>query len=148
MTEILRNVSISDVRHGDRLICESYWEHKGVQYSEHFEGVAHHKSASGVWTTKEGGKLIPMDMGEGETVLTIHRNHPTLPDDEGTIIVPADGYEYIKAGDSYSTYRTQAATLSYEGYWVGVWRETNGINVYWAITPSSITPGTWKVEES
>ena len=66
-----------------------------------------------------------------------------LPTEPGTVIVPADGCEYIEAEVWGKTYHASEAILLGERDWLGAWRSPHGVQV--DVTSRQITPGTWKV---
>ena len=68
-----------------------------------------------------------------------------LPTEDGAVIVPADGYEYIEAVKYGVPCRTREAVLSSDGYWIGAWR--SGLRALAYIYPDGITPGTWQVDD-
>ena len=65
-----------------------------------------------------------------------------LPAEPGTVIVPADGHEYITATVGGVTYRAREAILIGENQWHAAWRSDEGVLIY--VTPERINPGTWK----
>lgn len=67
-----------------------------------------------------------------------------LPTKRRTVIVAADGHEYIEAVVSGVIWRTSEAILGLDGRWHGVWRA--GSVAVGSTSADSITPGTWKVE--
>ena len=69
----------------------------------------------------------------------------TLPTEDGAVIVPAEGHEYITATVFGETWRTREAILSYSGSWNAVWRSGGHARV--AVRAEHITPGTWKVDD-
>lgn len=69
---------------------------------------------------------------------------PALPTKPGTVIVPADGHEYIEATIQGETFYTREAIRSRPGGWNAAWR--SGERQGSVASPESITPGTWKVE--
>ena len=74
-----------------------------------------------------------------------YRPAPVLPTEPGTVIVPADGHEYIEATVHGQTWRAVQAFLDFSGNWVGVWR--SGAHVISSAAPGQVTPGTWKVDD-
>ena len=87
---------------------------------------------------------------EGVTALrkaNPHRPVRELPTKPGTVIVPADGHEYIRATANGSFRRASEAVLGPDGRWHGVWRKASGRVPDTSISPSGITPGTWKVDD-
>ena len=74
-----------------------------------------------------------------------HRPVQNLPTKPGTVIVPADGHEYIEATMRGETVRAREATRSGAGGWYAAWRsgeQTSGL-----ASSREITPGTWKVDD-
>jgi len=68
---------------------------------------------------------------------------PTLPATPGAVITPADGREFIEAGDYGRTYLAREAVLSY-GCWYAAWRTGDGKLARRYVTSGDIVPGTWK----
>ena len=66
-----------------------------------------------------------------------------LPAEPGTVIVPAEGHEYITATVGGMTYRAREAILLGRDDWHAAWRSDTSVTIY--ATPDQITPGTWKV---
>ena len=84
---------------------------------------------------------------EGVTALrkaNPHRPAPVLPTKPGTLIIPADGREYIEAEVWGETYHASEAILLGGRAWLGAWRSPHGIQT--DVTPDQITTGTWKVD--
>ena len=75
----------------------------------------------------------------------VRRSVQELPTEDGTVIVPADGHEYITATFDGETYRAREAILLGSGHWQAAWRSDEGVMVY--VIAEWIDPGTWKVEE-
>ena len=74
-----------------------------------------------------------------------HRTAPALPTEDGAVIIPADGHEYIEATMRGETVRAREATRSGAGGWYAAWRsgeQTSGL-----ASSREITPGTWKVAD-
>lgn len=69
------------------------------------------------------------------------------PTEPGTVIVPADGHEYIEASSAYVRDAQHCREAVYEDpYYYGVWwRDGKAVHNGWLA--ENITPGTWKVEE-
>ena len=85
---------------------------------------------------------------EGVTALrkaNPHRPVQELPTKPGTVIVPADGHEYITATVGGVTYRAREAILIGENQWHAAWRSDEGVLVY--VASERVTPGTWKVDD-
>ena len=70
-----------------------------------------------------------------------------LPTTPRTVIVPADGHEYIEAVVSGVVWRTREAVLGLDGRWHGAWRVGSGRLAVESTSSDSITPDTWKVDE-
>ncbi|MCT1939196.1 hypothetical protein M3C53_02165 [Micrococcus luteus] len=77
----------------------------------------------------------------------VRRPAQDLPTKPGTVIVPADGHEYIEATVNGSVRRAREAILGLDCRWHGVWRGDSGVVPVSYAVPELITPGTWKVEE-
>ena len=73
-----------------------------------------------------------------------HRPAQELPTKAGTLIIPADGREYIEAEVWGETYHASEAILLGGRAWLGAWRSPHGIQT--DVTPDQITTGTWKVD--
>ena len=139
--QIIENASSKDVRPGDHIIWEDTWERHGVTRTVRREGIAAHQSPTGDWYTADG---MNVTSGEGEGItITIRRPDPELPTTPRTVIVPADGHEYIEATHMGQTYHAREAVLIGWGLWQGAWSADGDVQYY--MTPSNITPGTWKV---
>ena len=142
--KIIENATRDDVRPGDHLTWERVTTAFGATYTTRREGIAHHRDARGNWST-EDGQRITAGMG-GHITLTIRRPVQELPAKTGTVIVPADGREYIEAKTVWGTFRAREAVIRHDGFWVAAWR-TDGRGQTSHLTSDCITPGTWKVEE-
>ena len=94
------------------------------------------------WTT-EGACIGRLDHG----TWYVRRPIQELPTTPRTVIVPADGHEYIEAVVSGVVWRTREAVLGLDGRWHGAWRVGSGRLAVESTGSDSITPGTWKVEE-
>ena len=84
---------------------------------------------------------------EGVTALrkaNPYRPAQELPTKAGTLIIPADGREYIEAEVWGETYHASEAILLGGRAWLGAWRSPHGIQT--DVTPDQITTGTWKVD--
>ena len=90
------------------------------------------------WT--DGGALIGL-LRHGTWY--VRRAVQELPRKEGTLIVPADGREFIEAEVWGKTYYASEAILLGERDWLGAWRSPHSVQV--DVTSGQITPGTWKV---
>ena len=73
-----------------------------------------------------------------------YRPAQELPTKAGTLIIPADGREYIEAEVWGETYHASEAILLGGRAWLGAWRSPHGIQT--DVTPDQITTGTWKVD--
>lgn len=71
-----------------------------------------------------------------------HRPAQELPTEDGVVIVPAEGYEYIEARVYNKTYRAREAGRHWAGGWHAAWR--SGPEVRGVVAPEDITPGTWR----
>lgn len=76
----------------------------------------------------------------------IRRPIQELPTTPRTVIVPADGHEYIEAVVSGVVWRTREAVLGLDGRWHGAWRVGSGRLAVESTSSDSITPDTWKVD--
>ena len=90
------------------------------------------------WTA-EGGYIGPILGG----TWYVRRTVKPLPTEPGTVIVPAEGHEYITATVGGVTYRAREAILIGENQWHAAWRSDEGVLIY--VTPERIDAGTWKV---
>ena len=82
---------------------------------------------------------------EGVTALrkaNPHRTAPALPTEDGAVIIPADGHEYIVARVYNKTYRAREAVRHWAGGWHAAWRSDEGALPY--VISERIDPGTWK----
>ena len=85
---------------------------------------------------------------EGVTALrkaNPHRPAPALPTEDGAVIIPADGHEYIVARVYNKTYRAREAVRHWAGDWHAAWR--SGPEVRGVVAPEEITPGTWRTAD-
>ena len=80
------------------------------------------------------------------SVGTWYRRRPVraLPTEDGAVIIPADGHDYIEARVYSKTYRAREAVRHWTGGWHAAWR--SGPEVRGVVGSAEITPGTWKVE--
>ena len=101
-------------------------------------------------------KFLVLDV---RTILRAALNHPDaaelfadedalraaqeLPTEDGAVIAPADGREFIEAGGYGRTYLAREAVLSY-GCWYAAWRTGDGKLARHYVTSGDIIPGTWK----
>lgn len=76
-----------------------------------------------------------------------YRPAPALPTEDGAVIVPADGHEYIEAACFGIVWRASEAVLGRDGRWHGVWRRGAGVAAVGSVSPGRITPGIWKVDD-
>ena len=74
-----------------------------------------------------------------------HRPAPELPTEDGAVIVPADGHDYIEARVYNKTYRAREAARHWTGGWHAAWR--SGPEVRGVVAPEDITPGTWRTAD-
>ena len=94
----------------------------------------------GLWTAE--GRFI------GALVLGtwyVRRRVQELPTEAGTVIVPADGHEYVEATMHGGTFRAREAIRSWAGGWYAAWR--SGEQTAGLASSEDITPGTWKVAD-
>ena len=74
-----------------------------------------------------------------------HRPAPALPTEDGAVIIPADGHEYIEAViDGHTYYAREAMRIN--GLCRAVWRTPHCFQVRYSVLPWKVTPGTWKVD--
>lgn len=92
------------------------------------------------WTA-EGGFIGPLQFG------TWYVRRPTqeLPTKHGTVIIPADGHERIKAVSDEETYYAREAVLVGD-HWRAVWQTATGAVSLLPMASEEITEGTWKEE--
>ena len=76
----------------------------------------------------------------------VRRAVQELPTQGGTVLIPADGREYIEMDVEGQTYYAREALLA-NGRWNAIWRTATGDRVRYSAQPEEITPGTWKVDE-
>ena len=141
--QVIENATRDDVRPGDHLILETPRLWRDVTITTRREGIAHHRDGDGDWCTEDGVWLT--DFSDASGTLTIRRPVKELPTTPRTVIVPADGHEYIEAVVSGVVWRTREAVLGLDGRWHGVWRA--GQVAVGSTSADSITPVTWKVDE-
>ena len=139
--KIIENATRADVRPGDHITWEQTQSPDGATIYERREGIAHHRDSFGDWCTEGGTRLASLS-GAGITI-TIRRPIQELPTEPGTVIVPADGHEYITATFAGEVYRAREAILLGRDDWHAAWRSDTSVTIY--ATPDQITPGTWKV---
>ena len=72
-----------------------------------------------------------------------YRPAPALPTEDGAVIIPAEGHEYIEARVYNKTYRAREAGRHWTGGWHAAWR--SGPEVRGVVAPEDIAPGTWRV---
>ena len=75
-----------------------------------------------------------------------YRPAQELPTEDGAVIVPADGHEYIEAECFGVVWRASEAVLGQDDRWHGVWRRGAGVAAVGSVSPGRITPGIWKLE--
>lgn len=141
--KIIENAARADVRPGDHITWEQTQSPDGATIYERREGIAHHRDSFGDWCTEGGTRLASLS-GAGITI-TIRRPIQELPTEPGTVIVPADGHEYITATFAGETYRAREAILLGRDDWHAAWRSDTSVTIY--ATPDQITPGIWKVDD-
>lgn len=95
--------------------------------------------ADGEPWTAEGGFIGALRVG----TWYVRRTVKPLPPEPGTVIVPAEGHEYITATVGGMTYRAREAMLIGENQWNAAWRSDEGALVY--VAAEQIDAGTWKV---
>ncbi len=137
----IENATLDDVQPGDHITWKEARVYHGVTAFERHAGIAHHRDWTGDWCTEEGA-WITCGGGKGAT-LTIRRAVQDLPTASCTVIVPADGREYIEAEVLGETYHASEAILLGGRDWLGAWRSPHGILT--DVTSGQIAPGTWKV---
>ena len=102
-------------------------------------GIVGRVDGNGDPWTAEGGYIGPILGG----TWYVRRTVKPLPTEPGTVIVPAEGHEYITATVGGVTYRAREAILIGENQWHAAWRSDEGVLIY--VTPERIDAGTWKV---
>ena len=109
--------------------------------------VARVDMGGGLWTT--GGGLIGLrDVGTWH----VRRVAPELPTEDGAVIVPAEGREFIEAEVAGQTFIAREAVVCQSDFGPanvleGAWRRADtGARVGGQVSRVFITPGTWKVE--
>ena len=139
--QIIENATRKDVLPGDHVVFRHTWKRDGLAVEARREGIAHHLD-DGNWCT-ESGMYITLGVGEDVTI-TIRRTVQELPTEDGAVIVPADGHDYIETRVYNKTYRAREAVRHWTGGWHAAWR--SGPEVRGVVAPEEITPGTWKVD--
>ena len=82
-----------------------------------------------------------------------HRPAPTLPTEDGAVIVPAEGREFIEAEVAGQTFIAREAVVCESDFGPanvleGAWRRVDdGSRVGGQVSRDFITPGTWKVAD-
>ena len=137
--KIIENATRYDVRPGDHITWERVTTIDGVTITTRYEGIARFRDEGGDWWTGEGMYITADDAA----TLTIRRAVQVLPTEPGTVIVSADGHEYITATVGGMTYRAREAILIGENQWHAAWRSDEGVLIY--VAPERIDAGTWKV---
>lgn len=138
----IENATPGDVRAGDYVVWEYARESGGATFTERREGIAHSHDRYGDWFT-EDGIYLTLGAGEGITI-TIRRTVQELPTKPDSVIVPADGRDYIEATLWGETFYARAALRSWTG-WHAAWRA--GERKCGLASSGEITPGTWKVAD-
>ena len=139
--KIIKNATRADVRSGDHLTWKWVQEIDGVTVKSSHEGIAHHQDECGDWWTEGGMWLTSVGAG----ALTIRRAVQELPTASCTVIVPADGHEYIEAKANIVWYANEAV-LGPDNRWHGVWRTDSGLAIS-SVSPKEITLDTCKVDD-
>ena len=93
-----------------------------------------------LWTI-EGGLLIHSESGTWH----VRRAVQDLPTEDGAVIIPAEGHEFIEATICGETHYARAALRSWVGDWYAAWRA--GERKCGLAASEEITPGTWKVAD-
>ena len=75
----------------------------------------------------------------------VRRAAQELPTEDGAVIVPAEGHEFIEATICGETHYARAALRSWVGDWYAAWRA--GERKCGLAASGDITPGTWKVAD-
>ena len=75
----------------------------------------------------------------------VRRHVQELPEEDGAVIVPAEGHEFIEATICGETHYARAALRSWVGDWYAAWRA--GERKCGLAASGDITPGTWKVAD-
>lgn len=121
---------------GDEVRCIRHA--KGVVFS--YCGTVHHLDEEGDPITEEGGIINLREAGNWY----VRRKKDVLPTDDGSVIVPAEGQDWIVVDIDGTTHNTKRLTLtqSKEGlwYWIGLSHRTGNP---FAAYPEDIVPGTW-----
>lgn len=139
--QVIENATRDDVRPGDHVTWEHTGARDGVTTFERREGIAHHRESTGDWCSETGAWIT---CGEGDDItLTIRRPAQELPTEDGAVIVPAEGRDFIEATICGETYYARAALRSWVGDWYAAWR--SGDRKCGLAASGDITPGTWKV---
>ena len=126
--KIIENAARADVRPGDHITWEQTQSPDGATIYERREGIAHHRDSFGDWCTEGGTRLASLS-GAGITI-TIRRPIQELPTEPGTVIVPADGHEYITATFAGEVYRAREAILLGRDDWHAAWRSDTSVTIY------------------
>lgn len=104
-------------------------------------GIVSRVDWSGDPWTAEGAFIGLLDIG----TWYVRRAAQELPTEDGAVIVPADGHEYITATFDGETYHAREAILLGSGHWQAAWRSDEGVMVY--VIAEWIDPDTWKVAD-
>lgn len=98
-------------------------------------GIAHSQDRDGDWYDEIGRSLtwacVRADRPDAVTVWSAPAEVAELPTEDGAVIVPADGHEYIQTNEGIAN-----ALVHLGGKWYGG---------AFQIEPEDITPDTWKV---
>lgn len=101
--------------------------------------VARVDKDGGPWTAEGGFIGLP-----GVGTWSVRRTVQELPTEPGSVIVPADGRDYIEATLWGETFYARAALRSWTD-WHAAWRA--GERKCGLASSGEITPGTWKVDD-
>lgn len=110
--------------------------------------VAHEGPRGDLWTAD--GRLIG---GLRQGTWYVRRPSQELPTEDGAVIVPAEGREFIEAEVSGQTFIAREAVVCQSDFGPanvleGAWRRADtGARVGGQVSRDFITPGTWKVDE-
>ena len=104
-------------------------------------GIVGRVDGNGDPWTAEGGYIGPIQGG----TWYVRRPVQELPEEDGAVIVPADGHEYIEAAEGGVKYHAREAFLRVGGIWQAAWRTDTGTGNP-CMASKEITPGTWKVD--
>ena len=141
--QIIENATRADVRPGDHITWERVTTIDGVTITTRYEGIARCRDEGGDWWTGEGMYITADDAA----TITIRRAVQELPEEDGAVIVPAEGREFIEAEVGGIAHRAREAVLGANGWWYGAWRKAEGDGLLSAMFPKHISAPTWKVDD-